>query len=47
MATGPAARLPRAYARFIQGGVYAATVTRPDLFRPYLIKQLTLLMAGF
>ena len=33
----------RAYARLSRPGVYATTVTRPDLFRPYLIEQLTLL----
>ena len=34
---------PRAYARLSKQGTYATTVTRPDLFRPYLIEQLTLL----
>jgi AMP nucleosidase len=33
----------RAYARLSRQGVYSTTVTRPDLFRPYLIEQLGLL----
>jgi AMP nucleosidase len=33
----------RAYARMSRQGVYATTVTRPDLFRSYLQEQLTLL----
>ncbi|MBJ7484995.1 MAG: AMP nucleosidase, partial [Brevundimonas sp.] len=33
----------RAYARMSRPGVYSTTVTRPDLFRPYLLEQLTLL----
>ena len=40
-------RLARAYARFSHGGVYSTTVTRPDLFRPYLIQQLSLLLQDF
>ncbi|MDR3506422.1 MAG: AMP nucleosidase [Caulobacteraceae bacterium] len=46
-AKGPAKRLPRAYARFSQGGAYATTITRPDLFRAYLTEQLTLLLSDF
>ncbi|WP_396595088.1 AMP nucleosidase [Brevundimonas sp. R86498] len=34
---------PRAYARLSRPGVYSTTVTRPDLFRPYLAEQLRLL----
>ena len=34
---------PRAYARLAKQGVYSTTVTRPDLFRPYLTEQLGLL----
>jgi len=34
---------PRAYARLSRQGVYSTTVTRPDLFRPYLAEQLGLL----
>ncbi|CAN5402561.1 AMP nucleosidase [soil metagenome] len=33
----------RAYARLSRQGVYSTTVTRPDLFRPYLLEQLSLL----
>ncbi|MBA4808445.1 AMP nucleosidase [Brevundimonas sp.] len=34
---------PRAYARLAKQGAYSTTVTRPDLFRPYLDEQLGLL----
>jgi AMP nucleosidase len=34
---------PRAYARLSRPGVYSTTVTRPELFRPYLTEQLGLL----
>src|SRR3990167_5735069 len=40
-------RLGRAYARLSQPGDYAVTVTRPDLYRNYLIEQISLLMADF
>lgn len=33
----------RAFARLSRPGVYSTTVTRPDLFRNYLLEQLTLL----
>lgn len=46
-AKGPPPRLPRAFARFSQAGVYQTTITRPDLFRAYLIEQLSLLLADF
>jgi AMP nucleosidase len=46
-AKAPPPRLPRAYARFSQGGTYVTTITRPDLFRPYLTEQLALLMGDF
>ncbi|MGH7025378.1 MAG: AMP nucleosidase [Caulobacteraceae bacterium] len=46
-AKGPSPRLPRAFARFSQSGVYGATITRPDLFRDYLIEQLSLLLGDF
>ncbi|MGQ2990239.1 MAG: AMP nucleosidase [Brevundimonas sp.] len=39
----PANLETRAYARLSRQGVYSTTVTRPDLFRPYLMEQLTLL----
>ena len=44
---GPAPRPPRAFARLNQAGVYATTVTRPELFRPYLVEQLRLLMRDY
>jgi len=40
-------RLSRAYARLSRPGDYAGTVTRPELFRDYLIEQLSLLIADF
>ena len=46
-AKGPGPRLPRAFARFSQSGVYRSTITRPDLFRDYLIEQLSLLLGDF
>ena len=47
VAKGPALRLPRAYARFSQGGTYATTITRPDLFGAYLTEQLALILEDF
>jgi AMP nucleosidase len=38
---------PRAYARLSKPGVYATTITRPDLFRSYLIEQLELLRQDY
>jgi AMP nucleosidase len=43
----PFPRIGRAYARMSQPGSYAVTVTRPDLFRDYLIEQLSLLIQDF
>ena len=40
-------RISRAYARIALPGDYAVTVTRPALFRDYLIEQLTLLQEDF
>jgi AMP nucleosidase len=40
-------KVDRAFARFNQPGVYAVTVTRPDLFRTYLIEQLEPLIADY
>ena len=40
---GAGPRLSRAYARLSQAGRYAVTVTRPRLFRAYLLEQLGLL----
>ena len=44
---GPANLETRAYARMSRRGVYSTTVTRPDLFRPYLAEQLGLLEADY
>ncbi len=44
----PGARRPvRAYARLNRAGHYAATVTRPEMFRDYLEEQIGLLMADY
>lgn len=39
----PAHPATRAYARLSRPGIYATTITRPELFRPYLTEQLRLL----
>ena len=44
---GGAIRLTRAFARVAVPGDYAATITRPALYRDYLIEQLELLRADF
>lgn len=44
---GPRPRLYRAYARLSAPGEYAATLTRPDLYRDYLIEQLELLVRDY
>ncbi len=41
------ARPVRAFARLNRPGRYASTVTRPELFRAYLVEQLTLIMADY
>jgi AMP nucleosidase len=43
----PYPRIGRAFARIGVPGAYAVTVTRPDLFRDYLVEQLTLLQQDF
>jgi AMP nucleosidase len=43
----PYPRIGRAYARMSQPGHYAVTVTRPELFQPYLVEQLSLLIRDF
>ena len=43
----PFPRISRAFARIGQPGRYAVTVTRPDLYRDYLVEQLTLLQQDF
>jgi AMP nucleosidase len=44
---GERPRLYRAYARLSAAGTYATTVTRPDLYRDYLIEQLELLVRDY
>ena len=39
----PAHLATRSFARLSRQGVYSTTITRPDLFRPYLAEQLALL----
>ncbi len=43
----PYPRISRAFARIALPGTYAITVTRPELFRDYLIEQLSLLQGDF
>jgi AMP nucleosidase len=43
----PKVKTSRAYARLSELGVYATTVTRPDLFRDYLVEQLGLLIQDY
>ena len=43
----PFPRISRAFARIGQPGRYAVTVTRPDLYRDYLVEQLSLLQQDF
>ena len=40
-------RISRAYARIPAPGRYAVTVTRPELYRDYLVEQLSLLQQDF
>jgi len=40
---GPPPPISRAYGKFSERGVYELSVTRPDLFRGYLVEQLILL----
>jgi len=44
---GATPKVDRAFARFNQPGVYAVTITRPDLFRSYLLEQLGPLIADY
>ena len=46
-ARGPAPRFERAFARFNAPGTYAVTITRPDMFRPYLLEQLEPLIRDY
>ena len=44
---GPPPKAERSFARFNAPGVYATSLTRPDLFRTYIIDQLGPLMRDF
>jgi len=41
---GPVPPISRAFGKFSAPGVYTATITRPELYRAYLIEQLELLV---
>jgi AMP nucleosidase len=45
--TESAPRLSRAYARLVQPGRYAVTLTHPERFRRYLVEQIGLLLADY
>ena len=40
---GPPPPLSRSFGKFAESGVYTQTITRPDLFRDYLVQQIALL----
>jgi AMP nucleosidase len=40
-------RLSRAYARLVTPGTYAVSITQPELFRPWLVEQMSLLMRDY
>ena len=44
---GPPPPVSRAFGKFSESGVYAQTITRPDLFRTYLIEQISLLQSEY
>ncbi len=44
---GPAPHLSRSYGKLSTGGVYATSITNPELFRGYLIEQLELLFKDY
>ncbi len=44
---GPPPPISRAFGKFTDPGVYASTITHPDMFRDYLISQLTLLQDSY
>jgi AMP nucleosidase len=46
-ADGPPPRVPRAFARVTEPGLYTASVARPALFRGYLQEQLELLVRDY
>ncbi len=45
--SGPTPRVGRAFGIIREAGVYATTVTRPDLFRAYILEQLELLVRDY
>ncbi len=44
---GPRPQQGRSYARLTKPGLYATTITRPDLYRDYLVEQLSLLQQDY
>ena len=44
---GPPPPISRAFGKMSEAGTYVSTITRPDLFREYLIEQLTPLMRDY
>jgi AMP nucleosidase len=44
---GPAPPSARAFAKFTQPGTYVSTITRPQVFREYLLEQLEMLAADY
>ncbi|PHS24616.1 MAG: AMP nucleosidase [Robiginitomaculum sp.] len=44
---GPPPQISRSYGKFSEGGIYATTITNPELFRRYLVEQLELLFTDY
>ena len=44
---GPTPRIARAFGKFSEAGIYAATITHPEAFENYLIDQLEMIAAGY
>jgi AMP nucleosidase len=40
-------RLARSYARLSRPGIYTTTITKPEMFRDYLVEQLSLIIADY
>ncbi|MHA6287519.1 AMP nucleosidase [Maricaulis sp. CAU 1757] len=47
MPDGPPPPVSKAFGKFTDTGIYASTITHPELFREYLIEQLTLLQSQY
>ena len=47
MPEGPVPPVSRAFGKFSEAGVYAQTITHPNLFRSYLIEQIELLASEY